>query len=321
MVAYSRRRKRALPVLYNAVPNPYAKRVLRYAWANRGKVSRASRTIQRAYRSYKGRKRLARRMVKAPRVKSLGTQDPAPQASPGALGQDNNKALNMGTLGWRSLPYPAWSSTNTINTRQGLTIWMSGVKICRQFYVPYNATEELLQPVEVHWGLIQLKQSMEKSGIDASTLGSLIKQDFFRSRESNSRKAKDFVDYTGSGGAKPDWDMTFNCCPMNPDGAFKVLAHKRKVLTPSFSTAIARQPARRSYWKIEYYQKIGQRAVWDETATSGNDQYPENPIFEVFWYNTITPDNFPTEPAGALAQEWLRTQSYNILYWKDKFQK
>lgn len=254
----------------------------RYVYRNRRAFKPAARMIQRTYRAYKKkgyRSRLEKGVKSTSKVSSDGSTF-------------STSAVTMGTLTANFLPGPI-QGTSGETVRDRMTINVKGYKICRWFeYIP---SETDVGPIEIHWALLQWKDSL---AVDTA----ILLNDFFRDNSSNLR-TRDFNTYV----ANSPWDIGKNCMPINPDQKVNVLMHKRKRIVP---VGIGLNQVHNSMWKIDKYIKIGKHVRFDATSSTNF----ENAIFEVFWYNTVSPTGFPLAPT---AVNYVNTWRMNQCYWRE----
>lgn len=211
--------------------------------------------------------------------------------------------FQMGQLEVRQLPWPVLQQTGAGNRqRDGNQIFCRGIKINRLFqYRAYGGSTSDVGPVIVNWALLQCKNYMS-----ITTIIEKINEDFLRDLSLDGR-SRDFEPYAQAG---DPWRQSMNVCPINPDNNFNVLSHKRKMIQIK---ANADNIKANSIWWIKKYFKIGKRF----TFPANEENQPINTIFECFWYNSFSVEQFPVTPAGPGAASFLSTNYYNQVYFND----
>lgn len=296
LVPYSRKRK-AVTFLAPAVArrafraSPY----LRYAKAgvaagrfvmrNRGTFMKALAMSRR--RRYSGKLRV-RTM---PAVKNTS------KASATNIFQGSANQFPMGSLQVDELPWPSFTSSNSLDSRQKNNIFVKGIKICRQFtYIQSQASGNSAGPVELHYALLQLKDNIAPGSVVDE-----ISNGFFRQNDSGTTRDRAFNAYT----AISQWDMGKNCLALNPNRKFRVLSHTKRLINPRSADSVANKTVR---WKIEKYHKLGKNFSFPST----NNTLPmNNRIIEVYWYNCVEPLTFPSDPSTSTN---IETHNYNLVF-------
>ena len=268
-----------------------AYKIARWAVKNRRGIKRVAR---RAYRTG--------RQVKAKMSKR--TQPSVRQASKkraDAVWTGSADALSMGRLNISSLPYPVHTTDNDVNGRVSNTILTKGIKICRTFEYRGGSS---IGPIMVNWALIQLKHDEPEVSWPTQ-----IEEDFWRRYDGLQDKSANWSNYI----ATSIWDESYNCLPMNPSSDFKILTRKKFVLhreTGTGSAVATRRGAGPSIKKIERYFKVYKKQEFSRT-TEGQ---PTNPILEIYWYNTLTPREWPLDPTS---DTWIYTHKMNAVYFNN----
>jgi len=204
-------------------------------------------------------------------------------------------AITMGRLENARLPWPAYATANTLTNRTRNIIKVSSIKICRHFEYPDTVND--VGPIEVHWCLVQAKDpDMLHTSLD-------YLNDFFRDNSTSTSRTTNFPSYVGSS----PWNLLLNCGAINPNNKLKVLTHQRKMLT-QYSLVAGRKDDH--LWRINRFYKVNKNMSFEQTT----DTEPQNTIFELFWYNTVSPSKFPADPT---AVQYIETDRANTVYWKN----
>lgn len=215
--------------------------------------------------------------------------------------------IPQATLFVNPLDWPSFSATNTVRTRESLDVMLKGVKICRQFKYPAPPpTLEYTQPIMIHWALVQAKTANQAPNDFANEAATK----FFRFNGDADDRTLPFPIQLSTS----LWDMRFNCLPMNPDNNFNIIFHKKRMLNQEFRDSTGfKQPFWTTFWKIEKYVKFNKKFSFADTTTAR----PTHPIYEVMWYQAITPDFYTTgagtsPPANA---SLITTQKMHTMYY------
>lgn len=277
-----------------------AARTVQAAWRYRRAIKRGAKWTYRAYASRK-RTKYSKRSMPSTRQFSQAKGDPYPVATGGG-------SFFMGSLQIQSLPWPQWSGADGLTQRTRNTILFKGVKICRYFeYLHVAGSANDIGPIEVHWALVQFKDPK------LLTTDLSILNDTFRSYESDTTKSQNFPTYNSTS----NWDMMLNCAPLNPE-KWRILTHQKFVLEAKSTGNDGRQkvtPTRgQHYRKLEGYKKFNKYMMFRDTSNGA----PDNDIVELYWYNTISPVGFPTNP---VANSYIGTRKAHIMYFSDSKKK
>lgn len=272
----SRANKRARVQAY-AMAGSALRAGAKYTWRNRKGIARK---IRRVYR----------KSVRARLNKQAPSTSKAKSSSPAVTLTD----VNMGTLTMDMCRMPDMSSSNFYNAREGANVYIRGIKVCRYF-----ENTETNRAYEVHHCLIQFK-----GGTTPEV--SAIKPEFFRSHAASNDRVQAFTDYPVVGTAT--WDMHMNCNQLNPNKEISILWHKRRWLMPKELNTTGNM---RHVWKLDKYVPIKKRFSFPYQSVN----YPNQPIFELYWYNTITPSDFPGSNQGAVVD--VKTMGQTTTYFKD----
>jgi len=209
-------------------------------------------------------------------------------------------ALTMGRTYIVDFPWPSIANNNNVITRrEGNVIKVKGLKICRLFqYDQFKSSGGDIGDIEVHYCVLQLKNDEDNTELSAEMV-----LNFFRDNSVDSQSSSDFPTYT----AGSSWDMKMNCLPINPNNKVNILMHKKHTLQPkgfghNFDGAI------HNYWKFEHYMKVNK----DFSFKNVSSNLPSKRLFEFFWYNTVTPSDFPADP---VALNYVTTDATNTVYY------
>lgn len=243
--------------------------------------------IQRWYRKRRNKKmrhKMYRRTDKTSAQRGKAHQNGIPGGA--------NDTFGLGQLQIsRNMPYPPQATAvSQMNLRKNNTIYMKGFKICRTFYVQRAGLGTLnnAAQVEIHWALVQMKMS--------GRADSFIKLNFFRDNTATTTRSRDFNDY----GATDPWSAEFNCLPLNPGNDFNIITHQKRVLQPVSDVTNAR-----TTWKIEKYYPLKKHVKFLE-----DDGQPEQQIIELYWANTVSSQDFPSNPTTPTVATWFSHTGY-----------
>lgn len=229
--------KRALALGSYALPSKRARLaygIASHLYTNRGRYASAARTIARAYRGYKKRrKRIGMNRIGIPKNVSNAKKDLVYSV------QSNN--MSTRTLYYGELTDIPRGSNNEINYRQRDQIYFSGAKVCVELQASSNGTAPIFFNMAVVY---------DKRTNDDVTVPTL--EDFFRGNGSGSR-AQDF-DPTNLAG------MQFHCLPLNTD-RFTVLKHKRLLLNGNSGGNNQRGT---NYKFMQFYCPVKKRIAYED---------------------------------------------------------
>ena len=262
----------------------------------------AARKVQRAFRSYRSSKRpykrarskkskLEKRVYTGVRNETWSVQQGFPTGPAFAFGLGE---LVLSDFSW---PFATNSQSNNRH-RENNIIHVKGIKLCRQFQYARVRGSGDVGPIEVHWALLQLKNDE-----DNTELTTELSSNFFRDNAEFTRSSSDFVTYTGTS----QWNMKLNCQPINPNNKVNVLMHRKKVLCALDAQSEA---ADKNVWKIEGYHKVNKTFSFKDNDSG----LPSKRIFEVFWCNTQTPFEFPTDPT---AVQYIESDKTHTVYFSN----
>lgn len=196
----------------------------------------------------------------------------APSTRQVSQGITNAEEVGIRTLTTASLTWP--SASADVGGRLGSTIRLSGIKFCEQF------SNNKTVPIVVHWAVLQSRS--------AATTGALDKNvDFFRSTDGSTRST-DFSDTTAGGSFS--YQFLYDCYGINPD-KFYILTHKRKTLAGSGTD----ENAHLATWKFTKYMNFGGKKFTFDRAL---DTEPQRPIFRVYWWQYLRPQDWNTSIAS-----------------------
>lgn len=291
-------------VMYNGRKRQAAYQIARYVskrYKYSPKVRAAVALGQYAYKNRRAIKSAARRggkVFKSFRKRLLPTKKQGSNAiqEPNVFG---STPITMGTLFVQPIVQPSLvTSGSELAGRTSESIFTKGFKICRQFnYTSIAGSAIDVGPIVVHWALLQYDDTRTPPSAAA------ISTRFFRSAQSATQRSVDFLSYNISS----PWQMGMNCMAINPDEQVRVLTRRKKILyaEPHGGTQISKS----TWFMNKYYtQKKLQRRI---TTTAAN---VEQPIVEVYWYNTLNDAQFPANPLGT---SYINTCSMNTLYFRN----
>lgn len=255
----------------------------KYTWRNRKGIARK---IRRVYR-----KSVRSRLEKGSKSNSKAKQDGMPATL---------TDVNMGALVLDKIRFPDMSSSNFYNARTSANIYVKGIKLCRYF-----ENTETNRIYEVHHALVQFKRGSITPPGSTSILN-----EFWRDYSSSSDRVHAFTEYPISGSAL--WDFRMNCCAMNPNKELTILWHKKRWLMPKEPNTTGNA---RHLWKIHKYVPIKKNFTFPyQSSNSSNCD-----IYEIYWYNTVTPTDFPATNPGAVVD--VKTMHSNTTYFGEKANK
>lgn len=286
---------------YAAASNPYtrnavrAARVIQFAYRHRRKIRRAymgARQVVKYARKRKMMPKASKNMEPAPKRRALAYGDSIPTLP---------DTYALANLFGAEVNFPTFNTINNLRTRERLDVYIKGIKWCRVFKLPYSTVK--CPPVMVHWAVIQPKVP-NQNFIDFLTQARLR---FFRWNGDTNDREFPFADNITSS----PWSASHNCLPMNPDANFNIIYHKKRVLHQEFEPNTGFQfPQHMHTWKIDFYGRIKKaftyRNLTDVSAT--------HPLYEVWWYQTVTPDNYPNPSNGV----FLSSYKMHNVYWSER---
>lgn len=185
--------------------------------------------------------------------------------------------IQLGNLYFSNFKWPSANTTLVNNeTIDSPRFTLRGIRINRQFYYrPFNQVEAKsnLGPLVMNYAIMQIKEGSP----DDLALQSVLAVDFFKDQTTNSQN-RNFTPY----GLGTVWSNSFNTCPINNNGPFRVLTHKRKVMTSMNPTGEMKS----HMWHMNKYYAFNKPMEYETRS----DAFPVARIFEVFWCNTLTND-------------------------------
>lgn len=295
-----------VPYVARAAANPYIRQAVlssaKFAYKNRGSIYKAARSIRT--RATKGQPRMAKRAMRnnlSQRVMGATAQTQnqhSQETTPLVGGLD----VLIDHLYNKPLPYPVAGASEGQRPNKE-SIFMTGVKICRTFY--YRGSSETgadAGPVLLNWALVQLKYTAESN--DNTNNLTRIRQRMFRDQSNYDVRSRDFVD---AGTTLKAWDDYNNCLPLNTEADLIILARRKKVLRPFSQIAESQDQCR---YKIDEYFKINKNVEYLHST----DFLPSKPIYEIWWYNSVIPESYPS--ANPSATVYVRTYSTNSVVFR-----
>lgn len=286
---------------------------------------------QRPMRRY-SRKRLRRYKMYRRTIKSVGIR--TRQISTNTIGnpvntsgsstvvtlldQHDNNNINcaMGQMYMKPIPNPLPpSSIVNQRCRQTNHVNYHGIKLNRTFALPYG--ENLpTSSLCVNWALIQFV----RGAFDDVTTTQNIYAAFFRHTPANST-INDDESFDAYASGTTTWNGEMNILPMNPDNQYRIITHRRFILSDKGGTdRIGNNGAgpQRQQWQqcwmknINYYYKLYKAQSFTGTANSR----PENPICEIWWYNSVVEDGKPAD-VTITSNYYLNTFNKHTTYFSD----
>lgn len=266
-----------------------AARAARFAYRNRGKFKKGARMFQRAYRSYRSRNPTTR-------IKTEVLQTGKASGNTPSIGGEAADCYYT-TLYTGPFPWPQSDpDANRQNGRTKNTIFLKGIKICRQFYV--DVSEVASQPLQLNYCILQWKGDEELIEINDQ-----IKQGFFRSHSDAENRSYDFVDNTA---ANVLFDTRYTCSPMNPDKNFRIIKRMKFMMGNKIYTSNAAQeyPCLQN---IDFYLKVNKSFTFQSNSASA----PHDQLFECWW---ISPVNNREDLTNPVTGARIRTHKMNTMY-------
>jgi len=300
----------------------------RYGRYGRYKKRRVTTRYRRTKKRYSRRSKAFRRTTRGANIKSkctgTGNVDPIPQPITGlttindvnVLDEfgDNNIKLWLGQMHAQMLPYPTSLNSTNISTDRRLSnsVLIKGFKINRTFSMDLTPVYDSTGPVIVHYCLMQPK-SPYTNFMFTGVLNPVLTERMFRDYSDIDDESKNFE---GNTITTKSWKYDRVHGVLNKDHGFRTITHKKKVLWNTRGRlepgAGASQLNRLSYmWHMNTYVKYGKWVNYSE-ATSN---IPDEPIFEVMWYETV--DNQKYGSVGASASNFLSTTRRAWCYFDD----
>lgn len=277
-------------------PYPYSKSAY-YAnkyGKSKSKVSAAAKTIQRTYRAKRQTmflKKYVPEAVAAARVTKYGKRVTVniPKQHSNAVSTPKVQLTNyiaMGTLNQAYVPFPKTNAySDRLTAKKEQHAFIKGIRFVRTFeFIRPNETEEAVEacpPIIMHWAVIQLKEP----NVPVENWTAEIKKKFFRSFDDDFDRCEDFED----NGPNTTWNSTHNWLKMNPDGNFNILTHRKRRMYQKSGIQGLDYKTHPYLWHIDTWMRINKTF----TYTNTDQAYPDNPLFEVYWYNTVTPTDYP----------------------------
>lgn len=270
-----------------------------YPTAGAGVVKGAATKIQRAFRKRRQTMWLKKYVPTAYKMKPAAAPTKygkrlisafAPKQRSMAYQRDEavfSDNLKLGCLTQNIVPFPrADSYADRLNTKQTANLFVKGIRFVRtfEFNSPPTDGEDPVKncpPIIMHWAVIQMKQP--NAFVDDWT--DIIKNKFFRTFDQSFDRVENFVDNDETS----LWSSDKNWNRMNPDGNFAILTHRKKMLKQRLGETALDYKVQPYLWHIDMYMKLNKTFNYTNT----DQAYPDNPLFEVAWYQTVTPTNYP----------------------------
>lgn len=243
----------------------------------------------------------------------------------------NNVDCAMGRLYLKLIPTPTATDQTTTGTTLGFAnqrrrmtnhVRYHGIKIDRIFGLPYNEKQPR-GPMMVHWCIIQFRRNAYEQITTALPSELNLQKDFFRnhddSDEGNQKDSTDFPAYFSA----TSWNHEMNVLPMNPDNNYRIITHRKFLLypkdIPSGSGYTNMGPCNQKMrWNACNMKALKLYYKYGKVLTFGGvkDDEPENPIAELWWYNSLFEDDKPAD-VGVSPSFYLNTFCKNATYFSD----
>lgn len=273
----------------------------RFIQENQAGLSRAARTIQRGFRSYRygakyPRKRRAARGVRPNRDTSHNTpySDNGYQNSfavrfePGISGYKGVVQRQLDVFEMK-IPGLGQGSDNRLTNR----IFLKGFNVCTQIFNTKNF------PVVVQMALLQFPR--RETGDDPDP-----KDKFFRADEQGDNgNALTFQNFSSNSA----WDMRYICNSLNPDNK-RILMRKKWILGARELNGGTEQSLHQAHYMTPYerYIRINRHVV-----LNGNADVNEQPFYMVFWCMPLDSNDMETGSASTHFRYNMRVKTY----WKN----
>lgn len=290
----------AIPLIRSRKRRKIATDIYSNVMKNRQKYASAARKIQRAFRKAKKSRRA--RMQPSARASGKAVE----QAK--MVSSDN---VRLRTLTGNYMPNPQPSSdAGDFNVRERSSCYYSGYKVCRVFENRGTAFEDVYT---VNYCIVQMNRGFvgdvgaggEKSEAEVLTD---MRENFFRNNLETNTKVQDFQNAATVGTTL--WDMTYDCRPMNPNKGYKIIFRKKFTLYPRAISGGERGVLRHNFKKFEFYMPIKKRMQFQ----TKNSSICNTPFFEVYWYNTRSPEDWPSSNPGSITD--VKTYTHHKLYFR-----
>lgn len=223
-----------------AAASPYGKRA-RFAYnvasglySNRRGIYTAARTIGRAYRRYRARKRSKQKFSRTNFGSRVGTDTAKRNVAVNNLSTRASRVLYIQDL----ILIPK-TTTNLIDSRQRDVVNVKGVRCC------FEWANLVVHPLHINVAFV-----VPKSGNDVAT-----STEFFRGMSTD--RAQDFDTSLSS--------VELSCLPINTD-KYTILKHKRFMLNPTSGGAVWDTQKGASYKKMKYYLRINRQMRFDSSS-------------------------------------------------------
>lgn len=288
----------------------------------RRRFYRRRRTYSRRYPKRRRMKyKLYRRTVRAPAKRSRAvSSDPIDATGPVSfrsltanvpteLGKFANNFIDiyLGQLYYQVIPYPVPPTTtdSAVIRRESNSILANGLRICRKFKYHKGGTEaQYAGPIQVHWALVQAKDSVTYENRNSSSLG--IMNRLFTQHSDVDDKTTNFVNVVN---AADNWRSSRDCLKLNSEYGYKILTHKKFVLQKDTTGAI-HAGEDYSVKVVDKYYKIGKRQNFNDNAAD----VPMSPIMEIFWCQSLHAYDWPADPT---ADTVISATRYHTLWYKE----
>lgn len=250
----------------------------RVAYANRGKVSKAARTIGRAWR----RSRKASRKRKTWSRQHIGERVGTSTSKRDNIREIGLRSLNSRTLDVTNLTDNLSKATglNEVNARQRQIVNLRGIKFC------FTHQNREPTPYVLHYAVLNPKG--DQSGVGTT--------DFFRGHENE--RAQNFANVlTG---------LQFECLSINTD-RFNVVLHKRIRLVPDSSGFGFVTNSGNNWGSYHKYIPIKRQIRYNTTG-----QTIDGSLYLVIWCDSILTATGTTPVSNA-----MQIAEHHVMYFKE----
>ena len=300
----------------------------RYASYRQRKPKLRSKRYLRRFKAYRRTLPASRSKTRAVSTPTTGValDNSGSALAPTPLGAITNNNVNcaMGRIYLKLLPAPTIpaSGLGNMRTRQSNFVLYHGIKINRTFALPYGERIPT-SSVCVNWALVQFKRNAYEDVTEPLPSELNMYKDFFRDHASNNtgQDSIDFPAYTSTG-TGADWNHEMNVLAMNPDNNYNIITHRRFILTDKGGTSGVNNGGpgkQRHQWNqcwmknINFYYKLNKTLSF----TNSTDVNPEQPIAEIWWYNSVCEDAKPAD-ISISTTFYLNTFCKNVVYFSDE---
>lgn len=239
----------------------------------------------------------------------------------------NHVNCAMGVMYLKLLPAPRFADQTTAGLnvasanqrrRNGNHVLYHGFKINRIFSLDRSGVQPS-GPILVNYAIIQFQRNAYENVTATLPSAQNILKDFFRTHDDD-EGTKDSKDFPGYGASSP-WNHEINVLPMNPDNPYKIITHRKFVLTGkggANEVNNATQAGAKMMWNMPFIKSINNyyKLMKIQSFTDVDSVNPETPFAEIWWYNSLTEDAKPADTTVS-SSFYLNTFCKNQLYFSD----